>query len=168
MAASRSWHSPTRHRRRLLKVGEHFRVFENVLAVKAVRQLRQLVESRLPLRFQNAGEVAPGVARVGPGKCIQRGRNHQFKIPLRQHLVGIFEVEHFALFGNAQLAVERVHRLRKNGSMRRSSAASHRAAASVEQPQLHPASRATVCRSRCARKISHVLVSMPPSLLESE
>ena len=33
---------------------------------------------------------------------------------------------------------------------------------------LTPHSRATSCRARWARKISQVLVSMPPSLLESE
>ena len=129
---------------------------------------RQLVERRLPLRLEHAGEVALGIARVGPRQRIERGRNHQFEIALGQHLVSIFEVEHLALLGDAQLAVERVHRLGKDGAMRRSAAAADRAAAAVKEPQLYAASRATTCRSRWARKISQVEVNMPPSLLESE
>ena len=47
--------------------------------------------------------------------------------------------KHLALLGNAQLAVERIDGLRKDGAVRRSAAAADRAAAAVEEAQLHAA-----------------------------
>ena len=127
------------HRRGLLEVGDDAGVVEDVLAIKAVGEIRQLVERGLPLRLQHAGEVALAVARVGPRQRIERSGNHQLQIALGQHLVGIFEVEHLALLGNAQLAVEGIDGLREDGAMRGSAAAAHRAAAPVEDAQLHAA-----------------------------
>ena len=105
-------------------------------AVKVVGQARKLVERRFPLRLEHAGEVAFGIARIGPGQRVERGGNHQLQIALGQHLVGIFEVEHFALLGDAQLAVEGIDGLGEDGAMRGSAAAAHRAAAAMEEAQL--------------------------------
>ena len=80
--------------------------------------------------------MALGIARVGAGQRVERGGDHQLQIALGQHLVGVFEVQHFALLGDAQLAVEGVHRLREDGAMRGPAAAAHRAAAAVEEAQL--------------------------------
>ena len=110
-----------------------------MLAVTGERDRREFVESRFPLRLQYAGEMALGVARIGPGQRIQRGRDHQLQVALRQHLVGIFEVEHLALLGNAQLPFKRIHRLGKDGAMRRPTATTDSPAAAVKQPQLHAA-----------------------------
>ena len=80
--------------------------------------------------------MALGIARVGTGQRVERGGDHELEIALGQHFVGVFEVEHFALLGDAQLAVEGVHGLGKDGAMRGSAAAAHRAAAAMEEAQL--------------------------------
>ena len=105
-------------------------------AIKTEGQAGERVERGLPLRLEHAGEVALGVARVGPRQRIERGGDHELEVALGQHLVGVFEVEHFALLGDAQLAVERVEGLGEDGAMRGSAAAAHRAAAAVEEAQL--------------------------------
>ena len=124
------------HRRGLLEVSDHAGVFKDVLAIKLVGEARQLVERRFPLGLEHAGEVALGVARIGAGQRIERSGDHQLEVALGQHFVGIFEVEHFALLGDAQLAVEGVDGLGEDGAMRGSAAAAHRAAAAVEEAQL--------------------------------
>ena len=80
--------------------------------------------------------MALGVARVGAGQGVERGGDHQLEIALGENLVGVFEVEHLALLGDAQLAVEGVDGLGEDGAMRGSAAAAHRAAAAVEEAQL--------------------------------
>ena len=80
--------------------------------------------------------MAFGIARIGPGQGVERGGDHQFQVALGQHFVGVFEVEHFALLGDAQLAVEGVEGLGEDGAMRGPAAAAHRAAAAVEEAQL--------------------------------
>ena len=79
--------------------------------------------------------MALGVARVGARQCVERGGDHEFEVALGQHLVGVFEVEHLALLGDAQLAVEGVEGLGEDGAMRGPAAAAHRAAAAVEDAQ---------------------------------
>jgi hypothetical protein len=74
--------------------------------VKVVRDLRKLVERRFPLGLRMPVKWPLGVAGVGARQCIERGRDHEFEIALGQHFVSVFEVEHFALLGDAQLAVE--------------------------------------------------------------
>ncbi len=107
-------------------------------------------------------------ARVGARQCVERGGDHQLKIALGEHDVGVLPVEDFALLGDAKFAGEAVDRLSEDGAMRGSAAAADRAAAAVEEPQRHAALAATSCSARWAFQISQVLVIMPPSLLESE
>ena len=128
------------HRRGLLKVRDHIGIVENVSCGKT----RTTDAESSSSAASHSGLSTPvkwpfGVARIGPRQRVQRRRNHQFQIALGQHLVGIFEVQHLALLGDAQLAVEGIHRLRKDGAMRGSAAASDGAAATVKKPQLHAA-----------------------------
>jgi hypothetical protein len=53
------------HRRGLLKISHDTRVFENVFAIKIEGNAGEFVERRLPLRLQNAGEVALGSRALG-------------------------------------------------------------------------------------------------------
>ena len=77
--------------------------------------------------------MALGIARVGAGQRVERSGDHQLEVALGQHFVGVFEVEHLALLGDAQLAVEGVEWLGEDGAMRGPAAAAHRAAAAVEE-----------------------------------
>ena len=56
--------------------------------------------------MQDAGVVAARDERVGTGEGVERGGDHQFEIALGEHDVGVLPVEDFALFGDADLAVE--------------------------------------------------------------
>jgi len=67
---------------------------------------------------------------------VERRGDHELEVALGQHLVGVFEVEHLALLGDAQLAVERVEGLSKDGAMRGPATAAHCAAAAVKHAQL--------------------------------
>jgi len=99
---------------------------------------------------------------------LQASRNHDLQIPLREHRIGVFPGENFPLLGDANLPGEVSRRLRQNGRVRGPSTPSHGPAPSMKQPQIDPA------LARCLMQIAlrlvqlHVLVSMPPSLLESE
>ena len=80
--------------------------------------------------------MALWIARIRSRQRVKRGRNHQLEIALGQYLISVFEIQHFTLLSNAQLPVERIHGLGKNRAMRGSAAAAHRAAATMEEPQL--------------------------------
>ncbi len=84
-----------------------------MLAIKPERNLRQLIERRFPLRLQHARKMPLRIARIRPRQRIQRRRNHQLQISFRQHLVRVLEIQHLALFRDAQLPLERAQRLRK-------------------------------------------------------
>src|SRR5580693_10605406 len=107
-----------------------------MLAIKIVRQVRQLIERRFPLTLEHAGKVALRITRIRPGQRIERCCDHQLEIALGQHLVSVFEIENLALLGDAELAIEGVDRLREDGAMRGSATAANRAAAAMEQAQL--------------------------------
>ena len=68
---------------------------------------------------------------------FQAGRNHQFQIPFREHGVGIFPVEDFALLGDANVAGKTSRRLGEDGGMSGSAAAADRSAAAVEEAKLY-------------------------------
>ena len=124
------------HRSGLLKIGEDARVLKNVAAIVVVGDGRELVEDCLPLRLENPGEVALGVARVGASQGVERSRNHELKVAFGQDFVSIFEVENFTLLGDAQLAVEGVHGLGEDGPMRGTAAAANRSASTMKETQL--------------------------------
>jgi len=67
---------------------------------------------------------------------FEAGGDHQLQIPFSQNLVRVFPVENFALFGDANFAREITGGLADDGGVGWAPAASHRAAASVEQTEL--------------------------------
>src|SRR5271170_2454870 len=80
-----------------------------------------------------------GIAGIGAGECVERCRDHELEIALGEHHVGILPVEHFALLGDADLAVEGADRLRIDGSVRGAAAAPDSASAAVKKTELDAA-----------------------------
>ena len=125
-------------RRGLLEVGEGVGRVDDVLAVEGVGGGREGFERALPFGRKDAGESgAVGVdGQRGTGEGVQRGRDHQLQVALREDDVGVLPVEDFALFGEAEFAGEAVYGLREDGAMRGAAAAPHGASAAVEEAQL--------------------------------
>ncbi len=138
LAAARRTRSDARgiqliDRRRLLKIFQHVGILRDLAAIDAIGFLRHLLDRFFPLRRMRS------LLSARPRECFQTGRDHQFQIPFGEHRVGIFPVEYFALLGDANLAGKTARRLGENGGMSRPAAAADRAAAAMEESQLHSA-----------------------------
>src|SRR6202167_5146294 len=107
-----------------------------MFSVKPEGQVRELIERSLPLRLKHARKMPLRIAGVGTRQRIERRSNHELEIALGQHFVGVFEVEHLALLGDAQLAVEGIHGLGEDGAMRGTAPTAHSPAATMEEAQL--------------------------------
>ena len=115
-------------RSRLFEIFQHVRIVGDLLAVDAVRRLRHLLNGFFPTL---------GLVFSLSRQSLQTRRDHQFQIPFREHRVGIFPVENFALLSDANVAGKTSRRLRQDGRMRRSASAAHRSPAAMEQAKLH-------------------------------
>ena len=118
---------------------QHLGIVDDIVPVECKGAGGELVEGKLPFGQQNAGESPLGVEGIGTGKRVETRCDHQLEIAFGENYVGILPVEDFALFGDANLALEGADRLGVNGAMCRAAAASDRAAAAVKEAQMHAA-----------------------------
>ena len=112
--------------------------------------------------------MTTGTVRFRTRQSIEGGGDHQLQVPFRKHYVGIFPVQHLALFGDANFSVEIANGLGVDGAMRGCAAATNGAATAMKQAQIDAAFASDSVEGAMRLYISQVLVSMPPSLLESE
>ncbi len=126
-------------RRRRFEILQHLRVVDDIGPIKREGICRKLVESDLPFRQQNPGVVAFRIERIGAGKGVEACRNHQLQVALREDDVGVLPVQHFALLGDANLALEGAEGLGEDGAMRWAAAAADGASAAMKETQMHAA-----------------------------
>ena len=74
-------------------------------------------------------------AKGGAGEGVEGGGDHQLEIALGENDVGVLPVEDFALFGEAEGAVEGVERLGEDGAVGGSAAAADGASATVKEAE---------------------------------
>src|SRR5579859_162838 len=86
------------HRSRLFEIFQDVRVVSNVAPVDRIGLLGHFLSCLLP-----RGRMRRSVFSR-PRQGFQARCNHQFQIPFRKHRVGIFPIEHFALFGDPNSA----------------------------------------------------------------
>ena len=103
--------------------------------------------SRRPARGRPPCWPAKGVRAATQerlGRCLgrlqqggfQRRRDQRFQVAPADLGVGVFGADHFALFGQPDLAAHGAGRLRQDGLVARAAAAAHGAAAAMEHAQL--------------------------------
>ena len=83
--------------------------------------------------------MALGIARIRTRQGIERGRDHELQIAFGENDVGVLPVQHFALFGNPDLAGKSAGWLGIDGAVRRTAAPADRSAPAVKEPQPHTA-----------------------------
>ncbi len=76
---------------------------------------------------------------VGAGYGVEGGGDHEFEVALGEDYVGVLPVEDFALFGDAEFAVEAVDGLGEDGAVGGAAAAAYGASSAVEEAEVDAA-----------------------------
>jgi hypothetical protein len=99
---------------------------------------------------------------------FEGGGSQHFEIAAADFRVRVLGRDHFALFGDADLALHRAGRLREDGLIARAATAADRTAAAVEQAHAHVVPFEHLHQRVSALYSSQPEVRKPPSLFESE
>src|SRR5215469_13942172 len=137
------------HRSRLLKILEHIRVLRYLAAVNAEGLLRHFFNRFFPLGRRRRSTL------IRPLECLQAGSDHELQIPFGEHGIGILPVQHFSLFGDADLTGKASRRLRQDRGMRGPAAATDRSPSAMEETKFDAE------RLRGAMQLAMRLVKFP-------
>src|SRR5580693_8137047 len=121
------------HWRGLFEVFDHLRILGDITTVESEGIGGHLLHRGGPAL------VSPRFRTSSPRERFQAGCNHDLEVPFREHGIGIFPVENFALLRDANLAGKIANRLGQNSGMSGATTASHRAAPAVKKAELHVA-----------------------------